>query len=289
MSLSVIIPTYGRPEELERAVRSVQGQTYSPEEIIIVDDNRDDDEARRRSTKVAESVREARVIEFSGRGGGSASRNAGAATANGDLLAFLDDDDWWEPEKLERQVAVYAAAERPDRLGLIYTGLRVVDEDGAFLRERPGRLPEDSVRELARHNFVGTVSSALIPRAVFFAVDGFDEELPARQDLDLWLRIAQGWELRAVEEPLTVYVNHNRGISKNFQKKIRAHELFLAKHRSLYENDRALLAHYQYATGVLCIKHRRHDLAREYLRGSLAARFTGRAAARWLATLLSGS
>lgn len=289
-TLSVIIPTYNRPTELRRAVSTVANQSYEPREIVIVDDNGENAEVRAKSYAIAESATiSVRVVEHVGLHGGSASRNAGAALAKGELLAFLDDDDWWEPEKLQRQVAAYQSADRQEKVGLIYTGLRVVDDKGEFLRNRPGRRPENPVRHLAQQNFIGTVSSAIIPRTVFEAVGGFDEELPARQDLDLWLRIAKHWDLLAVDEPLTVYVNHQHGISKSFDKKIRAHELFLDKHRSLYEGDRALLADYQYATGVLCLKHSRRELARDHLRRALSARLTLRALTRFLATFLPGS
>lgn len=277
----VIIPTYRRPQELRRAVESALAQTVRPAEVVIVDDNRDDPAAREASHAIAMDHRPVvTVLEHSGRPGGSAARNAGADRATAAVLAFLDDDDWWMPTKLERQLA--ALHRHPETVGIVFTGLRVVDEAGTLIRERIASVPAMPHRELARQNFIGTVSSVLIPRSVFSDVGGFDPDLPARQDLDLWLRIADRWPIVAVSEALTVYVNHTHGISKDFSKKIDAHERFLQKHRDIYETDAALEADYHYATAILCLKHHRHALARRYLLRSLKARPTLRAMVRFL-------
>jgi glycosyltransferase involved in cell wall biosynthesis len=286
VSVSVIIPTLGRPDTLRRAVVSATEQTHAPAEVIVVDDNDQHPDARDETHAIAERIdAPIRVLEHTGTSGGSAARNFGAQHASGELLAFLDDDDWWLSTKLERQIETLHDTQRND-IGLIYTGLRVVDEDGALLRERYKATKPNMVHALAEQNLIGTVSSVLIPKRVFESIGGFDPELPARQDLDLWLRIARHWSIAAVREPLTVYVNHEHGISKDFEKKLRAHQLFLEKHRDLYDAHPQLLSAYHYATALLCLKHNRVALARSYLLKSLSARISLRALARLSAALL---
>lgn len=280
-SVSVVIPTYRRPESLLRAVKSVLAQTVLPLEVIVVDDNRDDEAARQASYQLVGDVHPAvRVINHSGTSGGSAARNTGAEAASGTLIAFLDDDDWWLPRKLERQLEVLRQSERLP--GLVFTGLRVVDTAGALIRNRIGSVSQRMEMALARSNVIGTVSSVLIPKPVFRAVGGFDPNLPARQDLDLWLRIAHEWDIAVVPEPLTVYLNHQQGISKNFDKKIRAHDLFLQKHAELYTRHPRLVADYHYATALLCAKHKQFRMATDFLAKSLRVSVTTRAWVRYV-------
>ena len=283
-SISAIIPTAGRTELLSQALNSVLSQTLPVAEVVIVDDNRNNRSARNATHDLARHDSRIRVVDHEGFPGGSAARNYGAAISSSAILAFLDDDDWWEPTKLEKQVA---SLDESETVGLVYTGLHIVDQQGRTLKRRPAERPVNPVDELARRNYIGTVSSAMIPRDVFMAVGGFDETLPSRQDLDLWLRIAQRYALVAVPDPLTVYVNHASGISKNFAKKIRGHELFLEKHYELYSRNRRLMADYRYATGLLCLKHCQHARARKEFTASLQAKPSARALARLVATVLS--
>ena len=105
MKISVIIPTYNRKHTLNRAIHSVLSQTSQPREIIAVDDGSTD------GTKewLAKMYPAIRYIHQSN-SGVSAARNVGIKTAQGDWLAFLDSDDEWLPQKLERQVAAVAEA-----------------------------------------------------------------------------------------------------------------------------------------------------------------------------------
>ncbi|PYZ95908.1 glycosyltransferase [Alteribacter lacisalsi] len=180
--LSVIITTHNRPKQVKEALSSVLCQTRLPDEIILVDDGSDD---------VLEPAIPVfvpfRMTRFSRPQGGCAARNKGAEMASGDVLMFLDDDDTWEPDKIEAQMAIF---EQDEGTGLVYTGrMRVYDDDrerviSRVWPEKEGRL----FPSIFFGNVIGPTSSAAVRRHVFLIAGGFDERFPAMQDFDLWIR-----------------------------------------------------------------------------------------------------
>ena len=107
--VSVIIPTYKRSDLLPRAIHSVQGQTYRNIEVLVVNDNvSPDDEYSQRLYTLIDSIDDDRVrlISQPKHINGAAARNAGIRDAKGEFIAFLDDDDYWESEKVELQVSI---------------------------------------------------------------------------------------------------------------------------------------------------------------------------------------
>lgn len=104
--VSVVIPTYKRSEKLSRAVRSVLNQTYHEVEVLVVSDNEPDDEYTKQAAQLVESFNDPRVklVTQEHHKNGAAARNAGIKASTGSLIAFLDDDDFWDKEKLSLQV-----------------------------------------------------------------------------------------------------------------------------------------------------------------------------------------
>lgn len=200
--VSVIIPTYRRRELLREAVESVLAQTVSDIEVLVVEDG---------SHVAAEVVRgidpRVRYVWQENRGV-SAARNTGAAHAASEWLAFLDDDDTWEPRKLEQQLAL---AERSAALDMIHTDYSVLI-DGR-LRAGPRLLPRDLVpsgavgRDLFFNNFV-VVSSVMLKRAVFDRVGRFSPRFGIVADYDLWLRVSRRHQIGFLNEPLVIYRDH---------------------------------------------------------------------------------
>ncbi|MBO4848116.1 MAG: glycosyltransferase [Clostridia bacterium] len=237
--ITVVITTHERPAEtLKRAVDSAVLQTYSDTEIIIVNDSPENEALSEDIRRLAASYDDPRIVlaDTGSSGGACRARNHGAAMGEGALIAFLDDDDEWLPEKLEKQAAAFTKPE----IGLVYGPCFEYDSRN-FGRRVGGEQHRGRVeKRLLRSNFIGGCSSVMLRREAFEAVSGFDEELPASQDYDLWLRIAQGYEVACVSEPLTNRYMSSDSISVDFEKKKQAWELFNAKHRDLYENDRRL-------------------------------------------------
>ncbi len=211
--VSVIVPTRDRPKFLLEAVRSVLAQTLRPLELLVVDDGSGDQVAEALTGLQARAGFPIQVLKGSARGP-AAARNVGLRQARGELAAFLDDDDVWMPEKLAWQAAAFA---RGPRLGLV--GTHSVRTEGPVTpspggRKMPRRLRRISEAALLRGNRLVT-SSVVARRVCFQECGGFDESLPLAQDWDMWLRIAERWEIGIVPARLTLYRLHSDQRSAN--------------------------------------------------------------------------
>jgi glycosyltransferase involved in cell wall biosynthesis len=208
--VSVVIPTYNHVGFLPSALQSVCGQTFPAQEVIVVDDGSTDD--------TGEVLRawegRIRIIRQPNRGV-AAARNAGASMASADLLAFLDADDVWLPTKIEKQVAHLC---RDPELGLVHCGVEEMDAEGGFLRRRLDGMDGWVSGEMlffGRGVILGGGSAAVVPRAIFEAVGGFDERLSTSADWDLYYRIAERCRVGFVPEALVRYRVHGGNMHRN--------------------------------------------------------------------------
>lgn len=264
--VSVILPTFRRAAFLRRAIASVQAQTTQAWELIIVDDNGDGEHRRATEAIVKDLSADSRVryVQHSENRGGGAARNSGVRLATAPFVAFLDDDDEWHSTKLERQLACFEDA--PDSVALVYCRVRVVFTKTGHERYTPtmGRSP--SVSELLRRNSVGTTSGVLCRANALREVGLFDETLPARQDLDLYVRLAARFSFAFVDAPLvTVHVHGDARISTNLEDSIRANELFTLKYRTRVEADSEVRHALIYDLGRLLVAAGRYREARSVL------------------------
>jgi glycosyltransferase involved in cell wall biosynthesis len=145
-----------------------------------------------------------RVVAGPGRGP-AAARNAGLEAATGELVAFLDDDDWWFPQKLAWQVPWFVLRPRIGALGTLWTE---GDSPGPGSSRPPRRLRKLSLRMLIGANRLAT-SSVVAQRARVALLGGFNESLSLAQDWDLWLRIAETLETAVLPARLVVYRRHD--------------------------------------------------------------------------------
>jgi glycosyltransferase involved in cell wall biosynthesis len=182
--VSVVIPTYNRPDMLGEAVASVLAQTYRDFELLIVDDGSDPP-----SRQVVESVGDPRVhYRYQENAGRSAARNAGIALASGEYVAFLDDDDLWLPEKLAFQLQVFA--ENPD-VGLIASGWNYINAAGAQTNViRPWLWCPQLNLNVLIFEYPALPSVTMVRRDWAARSGGFDVSLPAYEDWDLGLRLS---------------------------------------------------------------------------------------------------
>jgi glycosyltransferase involved in cell wall biosynthesis len=195
-AVSVVIPTYNRAWCLREAVDSALTQEFADFELVVVDDGSTDD-TRQVLKGYGDRVT---VLSLENRGV-SAARNAGIAAARGALIAFLDSDDLWLPGKLRRQVEFFAS--HPEAL-ICQTeelwfkhGRRV--NPGKRHRKRGGMIFEPSL-ELC----LVSPSAVMVRRELFERVGCFDEELPACEDYDLWLRVGCRYPVHLIDTPLIV-------------------------------------------------------------------------------------
>jgi glycosyltransferase involved in cell wall biosynthesis len=223
-TVSVIIPTYNHAPFLPEALESVFAQTCSPLEAIVVDDGSTD--------KTAEVLRmyegRVRVLRQPNRGV-AAARNAGAAAASGELLAFLDADDTWLPAKLERQVARF---DGEPEIGLLHCGVAEVDGGGRQLRVRLDGMEGWVSSEMLlfrRGVILGGGSAAVIRRAIFLRVGGFDEVLSTSADWDLYYRVARRYPVGFLPEVLVRYRVHSGNMHGNIHAMARDMQIAYAK------------------------------------------------------------
>jgi glycosyltransferase involved in cell wall biosynthesis len=174
--------------------------------MVVVDDGGEGEAERVLSPFRQAAGIPVRVVEGPGRGPGAA-RNAGMAEATGELIAFLDDDDLWLPQKLEWQVEWFLRRLSVGVVGTLWTEGEGIEAGKGAAGRRPGRLRRVSRRALMKANRLAT-SGVVVRRESVERCGGFDESLALAQDWDLWLRMAQDWEVGIVPARLVVYRRH---------------------------------------------------------------------------------
>jgi len=194
---SVIIPTYNRKTFVEKAVLSVLSQTWREFELIVVDDGSTDETERSIRRINDERIRFFRQEHL----GVSSARNTGINNATGDFAAFLDSDDLWVSEKLER--TAFHIDLFPD-INIFHTE-EIWFRRGELLRQKKKHAkPSGWVFENALPLCCIGMSTAVVKMEVFDRIGLFDETFEACEDYDLWLRAAGLYEVKLIPEALTV-------------------------------------------------------------------------------------
>jgi glycosyltransferase involved in cell wall biosynthesis len=209
--ISVVIPCFNAERTLLRTLASVRNQTYRPIEIIAVDDASRDGTLGLLREQEAAGVR---VIAQPRNGGAPAARNAAIAIAQGEFLAFIDADDEWDPDKLERQLQLIAA-----HPGMTMVGCRceVVRSDGSRVAVNTNRVPpagHEAWRTLLQHSFF--VPSTVMARAdAVRKIGGFDTRLLAGEDdQDVCIRLALEGDIGFVDAVLVTMYDQPDSLSR---------------------------------------------------------------------------
>ena len=200
--VSVVMPMFNAALTVRRALDSVRAQTHAEWEAVCVDDASTDDTLARVAAVDDPRIR---VIRLDASVGPGAARNVGIAAAKSALVAFLDADDEWLPDKLLRQAALFEA---DAGLTLAVTDMRVktVDgRDGTSVYARQSPVPgAEAWKALLASSFVAT-SAAMTRRALLESVGGFDPKLVTGEDQDLFIRLAMAGRVHALPEALGIY------------------------------------------------------------------------------------
>lgn len=211
--VSVVVSCYNYGRYLAYCLDSILAQSYGNLEIVLVNDGSTDD-----SHDVAQRyAAEPRLVYVRQENGGQAvAKNAGIRRATGDFIAFLDADDAWEPDKLERQMPLFDAP----AVGVVYSRYSYIDEanrpfghvgTNPYLQPRRGQVMAD----LLMDNFV-SFSTTVVRRTCFEKVGLMDESYRMGIDWDLWLRMSVHYEFDYVDAPLLRYrKGHSGQMSKN--------------------------------------------------------------------------
>jgi cellulose synthase/poly-beta-1,6-N-acetylglucosamine synthase-like glycosyltransferase len=223
--ISAIIPTRNRLAMLIRTARSVAGQTYPNIEIIIVDDGPEC--GIEKHTRKEIQFEACRVVKNTRTPGAAGARNTGFFESKGEFTAFLDDE--WMPEKIEKQVEAFQKSN--DNVGIVCTHNIVIHNSTKIIR--PRQLEGNVYETLRREHTVGNTLVPLIKRHVLEEVGLFDEDMPAAQDTELWLRIAKRYHFTTMDEPLVrIHWHDSERITENPPKQILGTCMLLHKHCS---------------------------------------------------------
>lgn len=215
--VSVIIPTYGRPKNLSRAIKSVLAQTYENIEIIVVDDNNPRTDARIETEKEMqqfESNSNVQYIQHECNKNGSAARNTGWRASKGDYIAFLDDDDEFLPKKVAVQVECMDALD--DSWGACYTSYHVLKSGGETEYSGENRQGNLYMNALMRTLYIMGGSNLLVRRKVVEEINGFDESFRRNQDLEFLVRILEKYKLAFVRDDSLCIHMEVRDIRRTF-------------------------------------------------------------------------
>jgi glycosyltransferase involved in cell wall biosynthesis len=244
--VSVIIPVYNQAAFVRQAIDSALFQTLSPFEVIVIDDGSTDETPV--VLRAYDDDPRITMIRQSNQGV-AAARNAGAARARGDYLAFLDADDIWLPEKLKLQLERFSG----DRgLGLVHVGVAEIDGTGNLLRERCDGLEGKVALDLMlfeRSVILGGGSGAMIPQRVFLELNGFDSRLSTSADWDLYYRIAASYRVGFVPAILLQYRIHGANMHGNIG--AMRHDMLLAYEKAFAAGGTELQKHRRYCYGRL--------------------------------------
>jgi glycosyltransferase involved in cell wall biosynthesis len=260
--VSVIIPTYNRAHLIVRAIRSVLNQTYQDFEIIVIDDGSTDN-----TEEIIRGFKDKKVKyikKYKENKGSSIARNIGIKVARGKYIAFLDSDDEWLPEKLDKQIKVLQS-ESPE-VGVVYSNLCYMDENGKSMNKLRNPKKEGYIYEdLFGKNYVGTDSTLLIRKECFHRVGLFDDLLNTQQDWDMWIRIAKYYRFALIKVPLVKYRLHSNQISRNLELKIITANRILVKYKDELKKRRGVHSKHYFYIGLRFCRIGKTKEGRKYL------------------------
>jgi glycosyltransferase involved in cell wall biosynthesis len=216
--VSVVMPTYNQARFIGSAVESVLSQSRANFELIVIDNYSPDG-----TEAVISAFKDPRIkyMKFANNGIVAASRNYGIRMAKGEYVAFMDSDDLWLPDKLEKQAAAFLSPIAPV---LVYSRFRVINGDAISDRVLPEKrwcLGGDAFQALYLKHFIAC-SGVMVKKTVLDRIGGFDEkpELLTVEDMDLWLRISLDAPVCCASmEPLFLYRVHPGNLSGGYIKK----------------------------------------------------------------------
>jgi glycosyltransferase involved in cell wall biosynthesis len=257
--VSIVIPVHNGERFLERTLASALAQTYNPIEVIVVDDGSTDQTP---SVVEAAASHDGRVRFFRmAKTGVAAARNLGIAKSHGQLVAPLDADDLWHPEKIARQAAVMRAS--PATVGLVYCWSVDIDENDFLIHpiRNKSTIQGQVTSELAKGNFLENSSSPLIKRSFLDAVGGYDTTLipHGAEDWKLYLALSAICDFAVIPEHLVGYRQSTGSLSRNVAGLAQSIELVDRWLSERWPNLPEGLARQRLYYSGICLAHRALD------------------------------
>jgi glycosyltransferase involved in cell wall biosynthesis len=211
-TISVIIPAYNAQRTILETIQSVQQQTIKDLEIIVIDDGSTD-----QTLNVVKSIKDSRIQIFAYPNSGvSTARNRGILKANSEYISFIDADDLWTPDKLEKQLA---ALKSNPQANVAYSWIAIMLDKNigqtSLFSGKKVTFKGNIYAQLLLDNFVGNGSNILARREAIISVEGFDPSLQTCEDWDLYLRLATKYHYVLVPEQQIVYRKASGTLSAN--------------------------------------------------------------------------
>ena len=256
--ISVVIPYFRREDIFDETIQSVLKQTLKPDEIIVVDDA-----SGGNTTEFLSSyLPQIKLITLEENGGVSNARNVGVGASSGDLIAFIDSDDLWEPTKLEKQYRYLA--EKPE-CSVVHTACVNFFPDGEkkVYDKKPLRL---TVKDLIAAGHV-MYQSVMMYRDVYQKFQGFDVKFRQTEDYEFTMRLVTGGVIvDFVPEPLTL-IRHGREdkLSLNWKGFIKGHVGVVWKYHKFYASEEGRMSPWKHTAKYL--------MKGGYKQGGLLGRF----------------
>lgn len=224
--VSIIIPTFNRPELLRRAMKSALNQTYSNVEVIVIDDHPESNQENLK--KEFPSVR---FYQNSENMGGCYSRNRGIEESEGEYVNFLDDDDELSPDKVSMQIKKFRESQAED-LGFVTAHAEDFRSGKKIIKNNS--VSGNVYRQLLSGYAIAGIETMLIRKKCLMEVGGFDKNLQSSQEYDLMIRLAEKYRVDFVDEILSRQHRSKDQISLNFDKKISGATYLFRKHDHRY-------------------------------------------------------
>lgn len=249
--VTVVIPTYKRTNYLKLTLESILNQSFQDFEIIVVDDGSPTDD----NLLLCNSYEKVLYFKIENSGGPAKPRNIGIQKAKGKYIAFVDDDDLWCVDKLEKQVAIL---EKNFDFGLAHGCCTIIDENGILQNEiigRPGSpdVKHGDVAMKIMGNWTVMMPTSFIRKTIVDKVGFFNEEMPsAGEDMEYWVRCSFETQFYYIDEPLVKYRVHDQNISRINEKYIEL-PLYLKKVLDkVYQNGKINNTQYKKLRVNLC-------------------------------------
>lgn len=231
--ISVIIPAHNAAAFIDKALQSVLAQSYPQFEVLVVNDGSTDNTA-----DIINNYQDSRIRLINQINGGlSNARNTGIKEAQGDYLAFLDADDYWTSEKLEKQIALLK--QNPD-IGFCSSQSRIETPEGVFINNwHCPELSGSTLQSIFEHNaaITGSGSGVMVSTVLQKQAGFFDESLNSLEDIDMWMRYSAHSEYACLPETHTVITKRPDSMSRNLAIMRKSAIKVLRKNRKLLDKS----------------------------------------------------
>lgn len=250
--ISIVIPAYDRADLLELTLESIVKQEGIEYEIIVIDDNSN-------TNDIFNICKKFNTIYHKNNKnlGAQVSRNKGVDLAKYNYIAFIDSDDLWENKnKLLEQLKIL---ENHSNISIVFTSLKYIDINGNQLERKNIKLDNTLINKNFPHiilnkDVIGTYSSVMIRKNDFIECGKCNENLPARQDWDLWIRLSKIGNAHILDDIYTLYRIHDNQISSGINRKLDGFSQLLINHKKFFFDMNSKSIFYFHLSKLILLK-----------------------------------